>query len=1774
ECWRVCVCLVVGGSIEDEVCVNALNQAVQQPLRRLFTLLTWEDVLEKINDLGNPKMRKIKDLPMFFEVTEMARSVLDAGEELSVELMAKLVKFQLLAIKSTDLQRRAALQTVVEEKAKAKLGSASVAKDKSGAAKGSAKGEKGKKGTEPPPTKETKLKRRGEEDNSSKYIDDEPEDGHQHYVLMTGFHQPQLISALDSLGVHVSTVVRLTSHRLDRSHSPHSNTEEQESTARKLGQELDEFWLQLDRVLNSGGVRSRLHDVVQLDCTVEQSQLPSDSDNTQEMLALGMVVFEGVAFLLYNSLDWRKQHQHYLNSLRYVHVPQACRTERPEASTEVAQTQAPQSVQKKLLAEDSADVEPVGLSVEVDMRLYSDLLDQIPAEVISTPLILHCMLEQVLVSEQDTSTGLTNSEQHTDSTDNELITYMLSSVLTLPQPDQEKRRLMEDFGVMEDGQMKKEQTHPTLLNHHNDRARRLHHMTVLDCLDIANIEAVMMGKSAVWKHLMSEHLSSSKLSMARRQELLHYCADDSLSISEVQRLLQLFVFESMPLTTVDCSGHLIQQADHQAVLPWDDPMIFVQHLYRTQGSKAELADAVEDHEMTVADLQKTLTRQLRDWNFTEHHSSDVFPQCLQAASESYRCMDTFASSHDNTVFIICHNPMSPQKSSKEPWEVALHTDVGFRNYLEHVAKQIEEWTRAEEQKHQEQKQQRETEIQTPLQTCRTKGINHTVPKLTQNNLLLNTYKTKEMVVDFRRARPLTQPVCIEGVEVEMVKTYRYLGLHLDERLDWSANTDILYMKGQSRLYCLRRLGAFNICRKLLQMFYQTVVSSCLFYAVVCWGGSIKKRDEMRLDRLVRRAGSVIGVELDSVVKAWKLEQERLREEELSKKMKKEKGGKTSAKGDRESARESRKAASPSKKTTEELRTPETSRPPTIMRENSMPPAEMRENSPSPGQDTSGFIGYRMDGKLLQVTGETQCVYPSDGGQIIVDNVQFVQGSAHLKVCVKKDGHCFYTHVHTQQQRQDSVTTEMPAGQTEKSGCFYAVLNNGIQLSYSQSLLSTSRESCIKPNPSDPERVGECPLSLYASLPTGLQISFQFEDTAGGQCLCVRQQNTAGHALCPLEPTEFSRTITSQGSVIKYRTDGSTEVLFADGTVSNSPDSGPVCVLVPSSSVQEEEPVKDTPTENKDFKDKKGKLSSKPAVGGEEVLESPLKEEGKDRPEGNSALEVTGGSWTTTTPSGFRVASVKGRQVEVQPIRTFHSTDPFSQSVVISREDRVLSVLEKDGAAVVDHADGTRITTFYQQREPQHSSVPTGVGGSSEYSREKLVRVEKSGFSTVTSNCENKSCEVILGDGTVIIAYVHGAYVVRPCGGGVLHIAEDGTVRYSSNRCGEGPEGDQPGQYVMSHCADVLCRFTDSDGTLYQITADGRVSVKASEPDSQMELKQCSGFDTHPPRLFVAYSDGSAVEFLCAEGVEKIQNEAYADPSIAVIKEPLPQSYEMSGITILKPLSEDTHSRWLLPRKQDNIIPANLQNRPWDNFPASERKTSSKGPPFGALWGRGLEVMETEKPGSLSATPVLQCPDTLLIRQITQNPPVTEQLLRKLQENLLAYIKQLLQRERLKDEMQLKDPRTVEEKQHHSDLLHLLLSLPDSEHQSATVHQMHSQSGEVYIKRLVLPNSYPQRLSVSWDKQCVKDSLCLTLEREKQESLWGNRINNLRFELQEEKRYRHALRNNIITPYFHTELQEMTHYIHQELDLESLSRDLPPFPKRRNSEAQSSSDSSN
>ena len=53
-----------------------------------------------------------------------------------------------------------------------------------------------------------------------------------------------------------------------------------------------------------------------------------------------------------------------------------------------------------------------------------------------------------------------------------------------------------------------------------------------------------------------------------------------------------------------------------------------------------------------------------------------------------------------------------------------------------------------------------------------------------------------------------------------------------------------------------------MCVEVMTMFYHTVVASAFFFAAVCWGGSFTDKNTKRLDKLVKKAGSVLGRRLD------------------------------------------------------------------------------------------------------------------------------------------------------------------------------------------------------------------------------------------------------------------------------------------------------------------------------------------------------------------------------------------------------------------------------------------------------------------------------------------------------------------------------------------------------------------------------------------------------------------------------------------------------------------------------------------------------------------------------------------------------------------------------------------------------------------------------------------------------------------------------------------------------------------------------------------------
>ncbi|KAL0150482.1 hypothetical protein M9458_054299 [Cirrhinus mrigala] len=141
-----------------------------------------------------------------------------------------------------------------------------------------------------------------------------------------------------------------------------------------------------------------------------------------------------------------------------------------------------------------------------------------------------------------------------------------------------------------------------------------------------------------------------------------------------------------------------------------------------------------------------------------------------------------------------------------------------------------------------------------------------------NNLELNTLKTVEMTVDFRRNPPALPPLTIMDSTVKSplfiylftVETFRFLGNTISQDLKWDIHIGAIVKKAQQRLFFLRQLRKFNLPQELLKQFYTAIIESVLCTSITVWFNSATKSDHRRLHRTVRTAERIIGTTLPTL----------------------------------------------------------------------------------------------------------------------------------------------------------------------------------------------------------------------------------------------------------------------------------------------------------------------------------------------------------------------------------------------------------------------------------------------------------------------------------------------------------------------------------------------------------------------------------------------------------------------------------------------------------------------------------------------------------------------------------------------------------------------------------------------------------------------------------------------------------------------------------------------------------------------------------------------
>uniref|UniRef100_A0A8C8ZXV7 Sperm associated antigen 17 n=1 Tax=Prolemur simus TaxID=1328070 RepID=A0A8C8ZXV7_PROSS len=1910
--WKASIAFVVGNQIEDDLLIRALTLAVQVPQRKLFSMVSWQDILQQINEInaivGAASSKKAKkpggvNVPLFYEVLMAAKAIMDSGETLTLPLIGKLLKFQLLQIKFKDQQRRENEKKVTEDRFKLEKdkGKAKSPKEKKAPSAKLAKG-KGKDQPEASATvrKTTQLKRRGEEDDTKRYIDDEPDDGAQHYIIVVGFNNPQLLAIMTELGVPITSVIKISSENYEPLQTHLAAVSQQQEVflqpggieAEKLKKEnaikeLEIFWKYLEPILNNEKPETNLFDVARLEYTVKAADFPSDWSDNEIMLELGTDIFENIACLMYDTLDWKRQHQHYLESTKFFNVPQVVneKTTLESISTpEPLQPVAPTPGKKKTQGEEPQAPPPVSfvITTDVDMRYYNDLLNPIPEEFISVPLMLHCMIEQVVATEEDlVPPSLQEPPPRADGLDHRIAAHIVSLLPSLCLSEREKKNLHEVFLSEEESESKAVPVGPLLLNYHDAHAHKKYALKDQKNFDPVQIEQEMQSKLPLWEFLqfpMPPPWNNTKR-LATIHELMHFCTSEVLSWNEVERAFKVFTFESLKLSEVDEKGKLKPSGMMSGTnsemfnIPWDNPARFAKQIRQqyimkmsTQNAKQQTdvetkdkiifvdpnwSTSVQDKEsngepsdpsqtdansmkypgsnnmkasspdnrelseqetsvktqpqpepleqttnneikddavtktdslekkpkkmMVEADLEdikKTQQRSLMDWSFTEHFKPKVLLQVLQEAHQQYRCVDSYYHTQDNSLLLVFHNPMNIQRQHCEYWNIALHSNVGFRNYLELVAKSIQDWITKEEAIYQESK-----------------------------------------------------------MGEEIIRTKAEMELKSSTSANISASKIFSPKKSRSN-----------------KGISKTEISD-----------QEKEKEKEKIPFI-----------LEGSLKAWKEEQDRLAEEErLREEKKAEKKNKEASKkkgkdkAEKEDSRVLKKKAALKEKSKEEQ----------------IKILEVTEESyqqPEP-EIVYPFRGYNMGNIPIQISGTNYYLYPSDGGQIEVEKTIFEKGSTFIKVKVTKDKHNFIIHlkdpkeiIKKEKEEEDYYSEEEKEKKDEeqnletevsyaknkavsKFGSFSATLENGICLSISyygssgmapedkdpaletmlnipsaltptvvpvivnvpQSKPKGKTKGKEKPKESlkeeeqpkeeekkeevEPEPVLQEDFyvptfqSLNVSCPSGLLLTFIGQELTGQYVadeeptwdIIVRQSypQRVKHyefykTVMPPAEQEASRVITSQGTVVKYMLDGSTQILFADGAVSSSPDSGLIYPppevpasphngdLMDSTSQQKSEAA---PSETVITKKGRGHKSLSSMAHKNEIHEPP-----PETVQTVTPVEVHLGTWFTTTPEGNQIGT-KGleRIADLAPFLSFQATDPINGTVMTTREDKVVIVEEKDGTRIVDHADGTRITTFYQVYE-DHIITPDNreiTDDPQTFTRQvKCMRIENSHYATVITNCEDSSCCATFGDGTSIIAKPQGTYQVLPANTGSLHIDRDCSAIYCHESSSDmyhpfqNREQLRASKYIMRHTSEVVCEVLDPEGNTFQVMADGRSSTILPEEKMEDDLNvKTEGYDNlsyihlqkhhqqiygeHVPRFFVIYADGSGVELLRDSDIEEYLSLAYGESTTLVLQEPVQEQPGTLSITVLRPFHEA--SPWLMKKEFDTIVPPNLQSRSWETFPAVEKKTP--GPPFGTQVWKGLCI--GSKQLMSAPAPILKGPKVLQMRQFIQHEVIKDEVKLRLQVSLKDYINHILKKEDELQEMTVKDSRTKKERGNAADLLKLVMSFPKMEETTKShVTEVAAHLTDLFKQSLATTPKVPPNTF-------GKDLFEKKWRHTEASKRWKEKIDQKRKEIEITQNCLMDIRNRVIPPYFKSELSKL--YQSQSNYLASLSKKLPPFTKK-------------
>lgn len=140
-------------------------------------------------------------------------------------------------------------------------------------------------------------------------------------------------------------------------------------------------------------------------------------------------------------------------------------------------------------------------------------------------------------------------------------------------------------------------------------------------------------------------------------------------------------------------------------------------------------------------------------------------------------------------------------------------------------------------------------------------------------------------------------------------------------------------------------------------------------------------------------------------------------------------------------------------------------------------------------------------------------------------------------------------------------------------------------------------------------------------------------------------------------------------------------------------------------------------------------------------------------------------------------------------------------------------------------------------------------------------------------------------------------------------------------------------------------------------------------------------------MFAIKSDGSGVELLHSNDISSYLSKVEKDPTSVVLTAPLPDSTDVYGITVLRPVLKNMSQSWMKGYLSDSIIPAGLRSRDLQRVsPGRVEIQSTKG-----IDGSGR--CDLAKAGSVhtQSKNKVKCPPVLEFRQLIKRNSMSDTL---------------------------------------------------------------------------------------------------------------------------------------------------------------------------------------